>query len=242
MDLLNFHSPRGQSLSCHARDHLPPTDNTHNQQPKNNQTYNTTQPHKTLPSNGDHDGMNDEQEKVTTHPTSKRKAEANKRRVKKVNQRDATVDDDKINCTRGNKSQKIATKQAKSVNKPPTTARTDKNQAEINVNHNKPPPIANDKAETADETGALNAASKDYGGDEQTNNGERQNNSKQTSKSDDDTALESSSDCNHSGTQGLTTPVKGTTVSKNGVFHFGKTHIYFFSLYLIMYHFKNHHR
>ena len=53
MDLLNFHSPRGQSLSCHARDHLPSTDNTHHQQPKNNKTYNTTQ-HKTLPSNGNH--------------------------------------------------------------------------------------------------------------------------------------------------------------------------------------------
>ena len=234
MDLLNFHSQRGQSLSCHARDHLPPADNTHHQQPKNNQTYNTTQPHKTLPSNGDHDGMNNEQEKATTHPTSKRKAEANKRRVKKVNQRDATVDDDKINCTRGNKSQKIATKQAKSVNKPPTTARTDKNQAEIDVDHNKPPPVANNKAKIADETGALNAASEDYGGDEQPNNGKRQNNSQQTSKSDDGTALESSLDHNHSGTQGLTTPVTVTTVSKNGVFHFEKNRINFCFVYLII--------
>ncbi len=186
-------------------------------------------------------GVNDEQEKATTHLTSKRKAEADERRVKKVNPSDATVDNDKINRTRGNKSQKIATKQAKSVNKPPTTC-TDKNQAEINVDHNKPPPVANDKAEMAHETGTLNDASKDYGGDEQPNNGERQNNSQQTSKSDDGTALESSLDCNHSGMQGLTTPVKGTTVSKNGILHFGKTRIYLFSLYLIMFHFKNHHR
>ena len=39
---------------------------------------------------------NDEQEKATTHPASKRKPEANDRRVEKLNPSDAKVDDSNI--------------------------------------------------------------------------------------------------------------------------------------------------
>ena len=85
------------------------------------------------------------------------------------------------------------------------------------------PPVADDEAEAAHKTKALHVPSKNNGGDPQPNNGERKDDSQQTSKSDDDSALESSSDRNHSSTQGLTTPVQGTTVSKQGIFHFGKT-------------------
>ena len=66
--------------------------------------------------------------------------------------------------------------------------------------------------------------------------------SKQTPKRGKGGALESSLVCNESSTQGLTTPVKGATVSKHGIFHFEKTRIYIFSLYLIMYHCKNYYR
>jgi hypothetical protein len=74
----------------------------------------------------------------------------------------------------------------------------------------------------------LHAASETNAGDQQPNNGERKHDSQQIPKSDKGGALESSSDRNHSSTQGLTTPVKGTTVSKHGIFHCGKTPIYFF--------------
>jgi len=94
----------------------------------------------------------------------------------------------------------------------------------------------------AHETEAPPVASKNNGGDPQPNNGKRKDDSQQTSKSDNGSTLESSLDHNHSSTQGLTMPVKGTTVSKHGIFHFGKTRIYFCYLYLKMYHCPNHHR
>ena len=128
---------------------------------------------------------------------------------------------------------KTDTEEAKSTNnnnanKPPPTTHTEENKAEIDGDNNKAPPVAIYNAETAHETEALHAASKDNGGDQQPNNGERKDYSQQTSKSDEGGAFESSSDRNHSSTQGLTTPVKGTTVSKNGIFNFEKKKIFFF--------------
>jgi len=80
----------------------------------------------------------------------------------------------------------------------------------------------------AHETEALHAASENNGGDQRPNSGERKDDSQQTSKSDEGGALESTSDHNHSSTQGLTMPVKGTTVSKHRIIYFGKTRIFFF--------------
>ena len=126
--------------------------------------------------------------------------------------------------------------------KPAPTPRGDENQAETGSNNNKVPPVANDKAKSAHKAKALHAANKTNGGDQQPNNDKRKYDSKQTLKSGKGGALEYSLVRNQSNTQGLTTPVKGTTVSKHGIFHFGKKRLYIFSLYLIMYHCKNHHR
>ena len=192
-----------------------------------------------------------DKQNATTCPTSKRKAETDNNKVKMLNPRGAKSkdDNDKItkshSRTRGNKAQKNDTKHAKTtsnkdeqtdnnnnVNKPPTTRR-EENQANPDGDKNKVQPVANNEAEAAHETEVLHAASKNNGGDpQQPNKSERKDDSQQTSKSDGGGALKSSSDCNHSSTQGLTTRVKGTTVSKHNNFNFGKTCFYLFSLYL----------
>jgi hypothetical protein len=205
----------------------------------------TTAPRHTNPPR--HSAANDERN-ATTRPTLKRKAETNDNKVETLNPRGAKVDDDKItkshSRTKGKKSQKNNTEHAKSTsnddkqtdnnnnaNKPAPTTHREENQAETDGDNNKAPPVANDKAKVAHETKALHAASKTNGGDQQPNNGERKDDSQQTPKSDEGGALESSSDRNHSSTQGLTTPVKGTTVSKHGIFNFGKP-VFIFFLYI----------
>ena len=76
---------------------------------------------------------------------------------------------------------------------------------------------SNDNAKTANDTEALHAASKDNSEIQQpTKKSKGKDNSQQTSKSNESGTLESSSNHNQSSTQGLTTPVKGTTVSKHG--------------------------
>lgn len=200
------------------------------------------------------------EENATTHSTSKRKAETGDNdKVETLSPTGAKDDDDKITTicsrTRGNKSQKIDTERAKSTsnndkqtdnnnnaNKPARTTHIEENQAETDIDNNEEPTVAKDKAEAAHKTEALHAASETNGGGQQPNNGERKDDSKHTPKSGEGGALKSSLVRNQTSTHGLTTPGKGTTVSKHGIFNFGKTRIYIFSLYLIMYHFKNHHR
>ena len=52
VELSYMFTHNGQSLSCHARDHLPPTDNKHTSTTKNNKT---PTPPPILPSNGNQD-------------------------------------------------------------------------------------------------------------------------------------------------------------------------------------------
>ena len=92
----------------------------------------------------------------------------------------------------------------------------------------------NDKARTAHDTEVLHAASEDKSEDQQPTKGKGKDNSRQTSKSNDSGALESSSNHSQSSTQGLTTPVKGTTVSKHGFSTLEKP-VFFSPLKLIMY-------
>jgi hypothetical protein len=121
--------------------------------------------------------------------------------------------------------------------------------ASVDDNKNtKSPPIRskrkkpNDKAKMAHETEALHAASEDKSEDQQPTKGKGKDNSRQTSKSNKSGALESSSNHNQSSTQGLTTPVKGTTtVSKHGFSTLEKP-VFFSPLKLIMYLCPNHHR
>ena len=156
---------------------------------------------------------NDDQHATTTHPTtSKRKADTDDGNVETLHQKSASVDDDKIT-------------------KSPSRTKRKKSHKAIDGDNNKAPPeTSNDKAKMAHETEALHAASKDKGGDQQPANGEGKDYFQQTSKSNEGGALESSSDLNHSSTQGLTTPVKGTTVSKHGYFPRWKNPYFFSSL------------
>jgi hypothetical protein len=156
--------------------------------------------------------VNDEQHATTTHPTSKRKVETDDGNVETLHQKGAKDDDNKIT-------------------KSPSRTKRKKSHKAIDSDNNKAPPeTSNDKAKTAHKTEALHAASEDKGGDQQPANGEGKYYFQQTSKSNEGGALESSSDLNHSSTQGLTTPVKGTTVSKHSYFPRWKNPYFFSSL------------
>jgi hypothetical protein len=93
---------------------------------------------------------------------------------------------------------------------------------------------SNDKAKTPNDTKALHAASDDKSEDQQPTKSKGKDNSRQTSKSNESGALESSSNHNQSSAEGLTTPVKGTTVSKHGFSTMEKS-VFFSPLKLIMY-------
>ena len=158
---------------------------------------------------------------------SKRKADANNENDETLHQKGASVDDDKNtkspNRTKRNKSN-IAIDNA------------------IDGDNRKAPPTPNDDAKTAHETEALHAANDDKSGDQLTTGDDGKKNSRQTSTNNDSGALKSSSDHNHSSTQGLTTPVKGTTVSKHRYSTLEK-HVFFFSsLKLIKHQCSTHHR
>ena len=203
----------------------------------------TTAPRNTTPAR--RSAANDEIY-ATTRSTLKRKANTDDDKVKTLKPRGAKSKDNNDKITkipshaRGNKAQKNRTEDATSTtkddtqtdneinaNKHPTTC-GEKNKAKTDDDNNKAPPVANDEAKTALKTEGLHNASKNSGRDQQPNKSEHKDNSQQTSKNDNSSALESSSDRNHSSTQGLTTPGKGTTVSAHGIFHFGKTRIFFF--------------
>ena len=140
----------------------------------------------------------DQHATTTQRPNeSKRKADADNENVETLHQKGESVDDNKNT-------------------KSPNRTKRKKSNIAIDGDNKKAPPKPNDNAKTAHETEALHAANDDKSGDQLTAGDDGKNNSRQTSKNNEGGALESSSDRNQSSTQGLTTPVKGTTVSKHG--------------------------
>jgi hypothetical protein len=148
----------------------------------------------------------DQHATTTQRPNeSKRKADADNENVETLHQKGASVDDDKNN-------------------KSPNRAKRKKDG-----DNRKAPPKPNDNAKMAHETEAPHAAKDDKSGDQLTTGDHGKNNSQQTLENNEGGALESSSDHNQSSTQGLTTPVKGITVSKHR-FSTLEKHVFFFLL------------
>jgi hypothetical protein len=182
--------------SSHARDHLPPP--TNKKQPKPTQQHPAQ--HHTAHTNPmaitttsargvnppQRTAANDDQE----HATSTKDPKESKRKA------DADDENDETLHQKG-----ASVDDNKKTKSPPNRSKRKK---------------SNDKAKTANDTEALHAASEDKSEDQQPTKGKGKDNSQQTSKSNESGALESSSNHNQSSTQGLTTPVKGTTVSKHG--------------------------
>ena len=201
--------------SKHARDHLPPP--TNKKQPKPTQQHPAQ--HHTAHTNPmaitttstrgvnppQRTAANDDQE----HATSTQHPKESKRK--------ADADDENVETLHQKGASVDDNKNTKS---PPNRSKRKK---------------SNDNAKTANDTEALHAASKDKSENQQpTKKSKGKDNSQQTSKSNESGALESSSNHNQSSTQGLTTPVKGTTVSKHGFSTLEKP-VFFSPLKLIMY-------
>jgi hypothetical protein len=200
--------------SSHARDHLPPP--TNKKQPKPTQQHPAQ--HHTAHTNPmaitttstrgvnppQRTAANDDQE----HATSTQHPKESKRK--------ADADDENVETLHQKGASVDDNKNTKS---PPNRLKRKK---------------SNDKAKTANDTEALHAASEDKSENQQPTKSKGKDNSRQTSKSNESGALESSSNHNQSSTQGLTTPVKGTTVSKHGFSTLEKP-VFFSPLKLIMY-------
>ncbi len=201
--------------SSHARDHLPPP--TNKKQPKPTQQH-PAQHHTAAHTNQmaitttSARGVNPPQRTAANndqeHATSTKHPKESKRKANADNENDETLHQKGASIDNNEKTKS-----------PPNRSKRKK---------------SNDKTKTANDTEALHAASEDKSGEQQPTKGEGKDNSRQTSKSNERGALESSSNQNQSSTQGLTTPVKGTTVSKH-VFSTLEKPVFFSPLQLIMY-------